>query len=386
MLRTCQNRSLAGDFWVGCPRSWWCLAAVLAMELAKHKERSKTEMSIVTSPEESVGAGTSGDFPHWQAAMKRAIRNLGDLRCTLGLPQDRSGEALAAESQFPVFVPLEYLAKIKRADPQDPLLRQVLPQTEEMALVGQFTADPVDDRAARLEPGLLQKYQGRVLMITTGACAVHCRYCFRRHYPYASEPNLTESWQRAIERIASDTSIDEVILSGGDPLTVADSRLAELAGQIAAIKHVSRLRIHTRLPVMIPQRVNDELLSWLAEIDLQKIVVVHVNHPQEIDQAVGQSFERLCDAGITVLNQSVLLRGINDNAETLAELSRRLLRHRVLPYYLHQLDQVAGAAHFKVSIDEGRQIMRQLRTQLPGYGVPRYVQEIVGEPNKVVLE
>jgi EF-P beta-lysylation protein EpmB len=223
------------------------------------------------------------------------------------------------------------------------------------------------------------------LLITTGACAVHCRYCFRRHYPYSEGPRSIDDWQPAIDRLAADPSIDEVLLSGGDPLTLVDEQLAELARRLAEIPHLRRLRIHTRLPIVIPQRVTSELLDWLSGTRLAPIMVVHANHPQEIDAATAGALTKLIDAGVPVLNQSVLLRGVNDHAEALIDLSRRLIDLRVMPYYLHQLDRVQGAAHFEVPISRGLELVAQMRAALPGYAVPRYVQEIAGDAHKRVL-
>ncbi|NIP87071.1 MAG: KamA family radical SAM protein, partial [Planctomycetales bacterium] len=228
-------------------------------------------------------------------------------------------------------------------------------------------------------------YDSRVLLLLTGACAVHCRYCFRRHFPYSQTPHGLEAWEGALDQIAADRSIDEVILSGGDPLTLADSQLAELARQLAAIPHLRRLRIHTRLPVMIPARVNASLLGWLTATRLTPLVVIHANHPQEIDDAVATALGRLVDRGIVLLNQSVLLAGVNDQLEVLVELSRRLVDLRVMPYYLHQLDRVSGAAHFEVPLARGVQLIQQMRRQLPGYAVPRYVRERAGAPSKEPL-
>ena len=272
-----------------------------------------------------------------------------------------------------------------KGNPADPLLRQVLPLAEEVIPEPGFEADPVGDDSATLTPGLLQKYRSRALLITTGACAVHCRYCFRRHFPYSESPRSPDDWQPALDRIAEDPAIDEVLLSGGDPLTLVDSHLAELAKRIAVIPHVKRLRIHTRLPIVIPQRVTDELIHWLCGTRLTPIVVVHANHPQEIDHAVAAALTKLIERGIPVLNQAVLLRGVNDSAEALIGLSRRLVDLRVMPYYLHQLDRVAGAAHFEVPISRGIELIDQLRRALPGYAVPRYVQEVAGEAHKRVL-
>jgi EF-P beta-lysylation protein EpmB len=267
----------------------------------------------------------------------------------------------------------------------DPLLRQVLPLGDELEAVPGFERDAVGDQQAVKSAGLLQKYEGRALLITTGACAVHCRYCFRRHYPYSTGPRSVDDWEPALDLLRADETIDEVLLSGGDPLTLVDDMLAELGERLAAIPHLKRLRIHTRLPIMIPERVNAELLSWLRGTRLTPIMVVHANHAQEIDEEVAASLSRLVDAGIPVLNQSVLLRGVNDSAAALVDLSRRLVDLRVMPYYLHQLDRVAGAAHFEARVERGLQIIAEMREQLPGYAVPRYVQEIAGEPHKRVL-
>jgi EF-P beta-lysylation protein EpmB len=272
-----------------------------------------------------------------------------------------------------------------KADPTDPLLRQVLPLAEELIEQPGFAADAVNDAGALVSPGLLQKYSSRTLLITTGACAVHCRYCFRRHYPYSESPKSPDDWQPAIDRIAADPTIDEVILSGGDPLTLVDGHLAELSQRIARIAHVRRLRIHTRLPIVIPQRVTTELLDWLLGTRLTPVMVVHANHPQEIDDPTAAALSRLVDAGIPVLNQSVLLRGVNDNADALIGLSRRLVDLRVMPYYLHQLDRVSGAAHFEVPISRGLELIDAMRRALPGYAVPHYVQEVAGESHKQVL-
>jgi EF-P beta-lysylation protein EpmB len=290
-----------------------------------------------------------------------------------------------AAAGFPLFAPLEFIRRMEIGNPRDPLLRQVLPLGEELVDQPGFTTDPVGDLAARSAPGMLHKYRGRALLVTTGACAVHCRYCFRRSYPYSAGPRSLADWQPALDAIAADPTIEEVLLSGGDPLTIVDSQLAALARRLASINHVKRLRIHTRLPIVIPQRINAELLEWLRGTRLTPIVVIHVNHPHEIDEAVSHSLARLVDAGIPVLNQSVLLRGVNDDAAALVELSKRLVDLRVMPYYLHQLDRVQGAAHFEVPVSRGIELIDQMRRQLPGYAVPRYVAEIAGDESKRVL-
>jgi EF-P beta-lysylation protein EpmB len=292
---------------------------------------------------------------------------------------------MGAVKSFGLFAPWPYIGRMAKGDPADPLLVQVLPLNAELDDQPGFAADPVGDAAARQTAGLLQKYQGRGLLITTGACAVHCRYCFRRQYPYSESPRSPDDWQPAIDRLAADPTLDEVILSGGDPLTLVDRHLAEMAERIALVKHIRRLRVHTRLPIVIPQRVTGELIAWLTGTRLAPLVVVHANHPQELDEATSAALSRLVDAGIPVLNQAVLLRGVNDNVEALVELSRRLVNLRVMPYYLHQLDRVIGAAHFEVPIARGIEIVQAMRRQLPGYAVPRYVQEVAGEPHKRVL-
>jgi len=323
--------------------------------------------------------------PSWQQVVKESVRDVGELCRLLQLPAEFESRASSAVKDFPLFVPRPFLARIRPADTADPLLRQVLPVEAETLAVEGFTSDPVDDRSATIEPGLLGKYAGRVLMVTTGACAVHCRYCFRRHFPYQTTPKSLDAWERAIEQIEADASVHEVILSGGDPLMLVDDLLAALAERLAQVPHLRRLRVHTRLPIVIPERVNDELLGWLTGTRLTPIVVVHANHPAEIDEAVAAALGRLIDAGVPVLNQAVLLRGVNDSIDTLAELCERLVDLRVIPYYLHQLDRVAGAAHFEVPVAEGRKIMAELKSRLPGYAVPRYVQEIAGRSHKVDL-
>ncbi len=322
----------------------------------------------------------------WQTEIRQAVRSAEALCQRLDLPQELAQNALRGAEDFPVFVPPSYLARIRRADPNDPLLRQVLPLAEETATVEGFSQDPVQDATASLQPGVLQKYAGRALLITTGVCAIHCRYCFRRHFPYQEAPHGQAAWDQALKSIAADDSIHEVILSGGDPLMLVDRRLADLTEKIAAIPHVVRLRVHTRLPIMIPSRVTDELLHWLTSSRLTPILVIHANHAQELDTAVAQAMARLQQASVILLNQAVLLRGVNDSLDAQQQLSERLLEIGVTPYYLHQLDRVQGAAHFEVPIETGKKIIQQLRHRLPGYAVPRYVQEVPGEPSKTVLE
>lgn len=345
-------------------------------------------MSILTRKPPAVRAVSEGGVTletAWQTDLRTAIRDAHQLCRRLGLPASLADAAAGGARQFPVFVPPAYLARIRSGDPHDPLLRQVLPLADETIAAPGFSRDPVADKQATLQPGVLQKYSGRALLVTTGACAIHCRYCFRRHFPYAEVPHSTAAWDKALKTIAADDSISEVILSGGDPLMLVDDRLATLVEKIAAIEHVTRLRVHTRLPVMIPSRVTDELLTWLTGTRLTPVVVIHANHARELDDAVADSLSRLRQASVTLLNQTVLLRGVNDTAAALTTLSERLIEIGVVPYYLHQLDRVAGATHFEVPIEQGRKIMDRLRAQLPGYMVPKYVQEVPGEPSKTPL-
>jgi EF-P beta-lysylation protein EpmB len=319
--------------------------------------------------------------------MKEAVRDPAELIRLLDLPTSLVEPARAAARQFGLFVPRGYLARMHPGNPADPLLRQVLPLGDELAEVPGFTADPVGDASARAAPGLLHKYAGRVLLVTTGACAVHCRYCFRRHYPYDEGPRSLVEWEPALAAIADDPSIEEVILSGGDPLVLVDDLLEPLVRRLEAIPHLQRLRVHTRLPIVIPERVCDSLLRWFSSVGtrLTPVCVVHANHAQELDAAVGESLARLQRAGVLLLNQAVLLRGVNDTVEAQAALSRRLVELGVVPYYLHQLDRVAGASHFEVPEAQGLQLVDTLRRTLPGYLVPRYVRETAGGDCKDLL-
>ncbi|MEE8434605.1 MAG: EF-P beta-lysylation protein EpmB [bacterium] len=322
----------------------------------------------------------------WQREMAGAIRSPGELLALLGLDPERMGLGAEAQRDFPLRVPRGYAARMRPGDPGDPLLLQVLPLASESEPVPGFTADPVGDLAAMEAPGLLHKYQGRVLLVVTGACAVHCRYCFRRHFPYGEANPAGGHWAESLAYIAAHPEIDEVILSGGDPLSLPDRRLAGMAGELAAFPHLKRLRIHTRLPVVLPGRVDDYLVRWLSRLArstaLKPVVVIHANHPNEIDGAVAGAMRRLAGAGAVLFNQAVLLRGVNDDPETLAALSEALFAAGVLPYYLHRLDRVRGAAHFEVPDAEAEGIMTALRTRLPGYLVPKFVREEPGAPYK----
>lgn len=322
----------------------------------------------------------------WHRSLARAIRDPDELLDRLGLSESLRPAAHEAARLFPLMVPESFLRRMEPANPDDPLLRQVLPLFEETLEVSGFELDAVDDASFRLAPGLLKKYSGRALLIATGSCAVHCRYCFRRHYPYGDEPRRLHDWQPALDAIAADPSIHEVLLSGGDPLMLTDQRLGDLIDRLEAIPHLLRLRIHTRLPIVLPDRVTGTLLGRLIDCRLPTVVVVHANHAAELVDDCAEALRKLVAAPLTVLNQAVLLRGINDSVEAQCELSTTLIDLGVLPYYLHQMDRVAGAAHFEVPSEEGRTLVQEMRRQLPGYAVPRFVQEIPGEAHKTVLE
>lgn len=318
----------------------------------------------------------------WKRLLAEAVTDPRELLAMLELPAVLTADAAGAGEQFPLRVPRGFVERMRAGDPADPLLLQVLPLGRELEPVPGFVADPLSEGEAMVGRGVLHKYRGRALFVLTGGCAVHCRYCFRRHFPYAEE-QVGGRWEQALALVAGDSSIEEVLLSGGDPLLLGDDLLARLAYRLAEIPHVTRLRIHTRVPVVLPERVDDALLSWLSATRLAPVVVVHSNHAREIDGAVTAAMRRLLGAGVTVLNQTVLLAGVNDSADALVELSRALFGAGVLPYYLHLLDRVQGAAHFDVAEARARGLMREVAARLPGYLVPRLVREVPGAPAKV---
>ncbi|HUN71305.1 MAG TPA: EF-P beta-lysylation protein EpmB [Steroidobacteraceae bacterium] len=321
----------------------------------------------------------------WQQELAEAITSPEELAAALGLSPGLLAGAHAAGDRFPLRVPRGFVARMRHGDPNDPLLRQVLPVAEELRDSADYVDDPVGEHGALRAPGLLQKYRGRALLITTPTCAVHCRYCFRREFPYAEQGGDAPRWSEALAEIAADDSLEEVILSGGDPLSLSNARLGSLTRALAAIPHVRRIRVHTRQPVVLPSRVDAGLLQWLRAGVLPVIVVLHVNHPNELDEQLVDACGRLRATGTILLNQSVLLAGVNDDAEVLARLSRRLFEAGVLPYYLHALDPVRGAAHFAVDDERARALAGQLAARLPGYLVPRLVREVPGAPAKVAL-
>jgi len=316
----------------------------------------------------------------WQSLVSSAIRTGADLAAALNLDLEALEQV---ESDFPVNVPLPYLARIERGNSRDPLLLQVMTSVSELLPSG--TTSPLQEEAFKLGFGLIQKYAGRVLVITTGSCAIHCRYCFRRHFPYADNQPSTEDWTKLFHQIEQDQSLSEVILSGGDPLMLNDRRLAWIAENLARIPHVTTLRLHTRMPVVVPQRVTSTLLDWMNKCSLNIVMVTHVNHGNEIDYEVKAAMKQLHRAGVTLLNQSVLLKDINDNAEALATLSNKLMDSGILPYYLHLMDPVLGASHFDVDETTGVALIAALRQSLPGYLVPRLSREVPFESSKQVI-
>jgi EF-P beta-lysylation protein EpmB len=302
-------------------------------------------------------------------------------------PSCRGGSgALEAERCFGMRLPRGFVTRIRRSDPSDPILRQVLPLAVETDRNEGFSDDPVGELSHPPEGGVLHKYRGRALVMVTGACAIHCRYCFRRHFPYVDHSVTADRWRTALDRIASDAAISEVILSGGDPLTLPDEALAGMVEELARLPQLRRLRIHTRLPIVLPQRVDEELVRWLGGVELPTAVVVHANHPHEIDGDVRRALSSLRATGATLLNQAVLLRGVNDQADALVELSEELYAVGVLPYYLHLLDRVRGAAHFEVGEVEALELVGELRGRLPGYLVPRLVREVAGAASKIPVD
>ena len=323
--------------------------------------------------------------PRWQALWRDAISDPRELLDLLGLEAHAEALLAGGDTGFPLRVPRGFVDRMRHGDPRDPLLLQVLPGPLERLAVPGYRRDPVGDLDARAATGVLHKYAGRALLIATGSCAVHCRSCFRRHFPDAEETAAAGRWRDALAHLAGDTSINEVILSGGDPLSLATARLVELGDALAQLPHVRRLRIHTRLPVVLPERVDTELLAWLARLPMQCVVVLHANHAREIDAGVAAACAGLRASGATVLNQSVLLRGINDDLDALCELSERLIAAQVMPYYLHQLDRVEGAAHFEVTDGDALALVEGMRARLPGYLVPRLVREVGGATSKTPL-
>ncbi len=322
----------------------------------------------------------------WLAQLADVITDPDELLHILNLEADK--DLLAgreARRLFALRVPRAFVARMEKGNPNDPLLRQVLTSREEFVMAPGFSTDPLEEQHS-VVPGLLHKYHNRALLLVKGGCAVNCRYCFRRHFPYADNQGNKRNWQTALDYIAAHSELDEIIFSGGDPLMAKDHELDWLITQLESIPHIKRLRIHSRLPIVIPARITDALTARFAQSSLQIILVNHINHAREIDETFRAAMAQLRQAGVTLLNQSVLLRGVNDSAQTLAALSNALFDAGVMPYYLHVLDHVQGAAHFLVSDDDARSIIRELLTLVSGYMVPKLAREIGGEPSKTPLD
>lgn len=323
--------------------------------------------------------------PIWQRLLNDAVTQPAELLALLDLDPALPALDYARLKHFPLRVPRGFAAKMRRGDAQDPLFLQVWPSSREAIETPGFVADAVGDLVKLKTGGVIHKYRGRALVIATGACAIHCRYCFRREFPYGETLGARGQWRETLATLAADPTIEEVILSGGDPLALSDDKLAAFVEALSDIPHLRRLRLHTRVPVVLPERVDAALLGWLSASPLQKIVVLHANHANELGEDLRLACEALRAAGVTLLNQSVLLRGINDSPAALVALSERLLACAVLPYYLHLIDRVNGSAHFEVVETAAGQLMQQIAAQLPGYLVPKLVREIAGESAKTLM-
>ncbi len=350
--------------------------------MIKHSVTNKTR-NKARSPELSL---IHSDGPEkWQQILADLITDPKELLEILGLNPADNPLGEQAIRDFPLKAPRPFVARIERGNWQDPLLRQVWPASAEEHLAPELTQDPLQETRFNATPGLIQKYRGRVLLTAAPHCAIHCRYCFRRHFDYAGNTLSREQWRSTLGHLAADETIREAILSGGDPLANSDRQLAWLLEQLEAIEHLTTVRFHTRLPVVIPQRITTELLQRLAASRLRVVMVMHVNHPQELAQDTAIVFEQLKAVGVTLLNQAVLLRDVNDNIDALTGLSETLFAQHVLPYYLHLPDNVAGTAHFLVSLATAKLLHAELRSRLPGYLVPRLVREDPGADAKTLL-
>jgi EF-P beta-lysylation protein EpmB len=319
---------------------------------------------------------------NWQQQLAGAFTDIDELCTYLNLSIEQLSASNEAAKTFALKVPRSFAEAIEKGNPDDPLLRQVLPIREEMQVYPGYNDNPVGDLEAANEAGVLHKYHGRVLLINTGSCAINCRYCFRRSFPYTDLQLGKEKEIAALRYIRENPDITEVILSGGDPLLLSDERLQRLFRQIAGIAHVKRIRVHSRLPIVLPARITQGLLDVLTQSAKPVMLVVHCNHPNEITEKVAEACRLLKQEGIVLLNQSVLLRGVNDNAADLAALSERLFENGVMPYYLHLLDKVNGAGHFEVGEVEALELIRQIQARLPGYLVPKLVKEVAGADSK----
>ena len=319
----------------------------------------------------------------WQEELSSLISDPETLFNRLNLDRSLLPDAQTSHQLFPIRTTESYLSRIQPGDIDDPLLKQILPIGAEKDKSEGYSLDPLQEQKSNPLPGLIHKYQGRVLLVASPQCAINCRYCFRRHFNYSDNTISRKDWQNTFEYIKNDTSIEEIILSGGDPLVISDRQLSWLLDQIESISHVSRLRIHSRLPIVLPRRITDDLINILNSSQLHTAIVIHCNHPKEIDHVVIDALSKLRSAGIILLNQTVLLKGINDNSKILAKLSKDLFKSGVLPYYIHLLDKVSGTSHFDIKEKDARALNTELLAQLPGYLVPKMVREVAGASSKV---
>lgn len=322
---------------------------------------------------------------NWQKELATAYTDPVSLLNYLNLPVDNFTKDIAARRLFPMRVPRPFARRMKKGDALDPLFLQIFTSKYEFNTSAGYSTDPLDEQKNN-QPGILHKYQNRLLLLVRGGCAVNCRYCFRRHFPYSDNHLNKHQWQEALQYIADNPQINEVIYSGGDPLMAKDDFLAWLTQEIEQIPHVTRLRIHTRLPVVIPSRITTELISWFSKSRLKPVIVVHVNHANEIDTEFALAMNKLKQAGVTLLNQAVLLKGVNDSVAQQVALSERLFQVGVMPYYLHVLDKVSGAEHFDLPDSTATELMQDVIKHLPGYLVPKLVREIGGQPGKTPLD
>lgn len=322
---------------------------------------------------------------NWLKQLTNAISDPEKLLHYLDIDPTPWLEGANAKHLFPMRVPIDFVERMEKGNPNDPLLRQVLPLQQEFESTPGFIADPLNEQHNAI-PGLLHKYRNRVLLILKGGCAVNCRYCFRRHFPYEDNKGNKSVWANSLDYIKQHPELDEVILSGGDPLMAKDHELSWLIKQIEGINHIITLRIHSRLPVMIPSRITPELVNLFQTSSLNIVFVTHINHANEIYPPLKQAMQTLRQSGVTLLNQGVLLKGVNDSITAQVNLSKALFDAGILPYYLHLLDHVDGAAHYLVSDDEAKQIMAGVIEAISGYLVPKLTREISGRTSKTPLD
>jgi EF-P beta-lysylation protein EpmB len=324
-------------------------------------------------------------YSDWKAELSHCVSSIDELLNQLGLNADDLSATEQAAIDFPIKVPQPFVQLMEYGNPNDPLLKQVLPISSELTIDSTFSTDPVDESNYNPVPGIVHKYHNRVLMIISPNCAINCRYCFRRHFPYDENRQSKQQWLEALDYLKTKPEINEVIYSGGDPLAANDNFLRWLTAEIESISHIKRLRIHTRLPVVIPSRIDDQLLNWLGNTRLKPTFVLHINHANEISTELSQGVDRLKKIGISILNQSVLLKGVNDCSQALIGLSEKLFDTGIMPYYLHMLDPVQGASHFDIPKDQAVEIFSQIQAELPGFLVPKLVQERAGETSKSLI-